>query len=372
VNRALRLALLTEIPAPYRIPLFNALADRVELRVLFLAERDPRRGFYELHRDEWRFDHRVLRGRSLRRGGRWLVLNRGVLRELRRFRPDAVGVGGWNQPAFWLALAYCKLRRIPLLVWIESTAREERSGARTLAIARAAMARAGAGAFVPGTASAEYARSLGIELVETAPNAVDAGVFDVERRPHDGCVFLYVGRLDPEKAVDRLLEALAGVPAELLVVGSGSEEASLRARATRLADVAGVKATFLGAIDRDELSRVYAGADVLVLPSLSEPWGMVLNEGATAGLALVATDACGGAFDLIEEGRNGFRVPAGDTAALHDALLVLAEDPERRAQFGSRSREIAARFTPEAWADGVVRLASSALAGGDEKRSPTR
>ena len=58
----MRLALLTEIPAPYRIPLFNALAERVELRVLFLAERDPRRAFYELHRDEWRFDHRVLSG----------------------------------------------------------------------------------------------------------------------------------------------------------------------------------------------------------------------------------------------------------------------------------------------------------------------
>ena len=54
----MKLALLTEIPAPYRIPLFNALAERVELRVLFLAERDPRRAFYELHEDEWRFDPR--------------------------------------------------------------------------------------------------------------------------------------------------------------------------------------------------------------------------------------------------------------------------------------------------------------------------
>ena len=97
----MKLALLTEIPAPYRIPLFNALAERVDLRVLFLSERDPRRGFYELHRDEWRFDHRVLRGPQLRRGGRWVVFNRGVLPELRarmgarsrelakRFTPEA-------------------------------------------------------------------------------------------------------------------------------------------------------------------------------------------------------------------------------------------------------------------------------------------
>ena len=71
----MRLALLTEIPAPYRIPLFNALAERVELRVLFLSRTDPRRSFYEQHEDEWRFEHAFLRGPQLRRGARWLVLN---------------------------------------------------------------------------------------------------------------------------------------------------------------------------------------------------------------------------------------------------------------------------------------------------------
>lgn len=357
----MKLALLTEIPAPYRIPLFNALAERVDLRVLFLAERDPRRDFYEQHRDEWRFDHRMLEGPELRLGSRWVVLSRGHLRELMRFRPEAVAVGGWNQPAFWAALAYCRLRRIPLLVWIESTGRDARSDARALALARAVMVRGASGAFVPGRASAEYARVLGVDLVELAPNAIDTTIFDVERRPHTGCVFLYVGRLDPEKGVDQLLNACAGVPGELLIVGSGSEEVRLRERAASLGKNEGVTATFLGALDRDELPSVYAAADVFVLPSLSEPWGMVLNEAATAGLALVATDASGAAFDLIEHGENGFRVPAGDTYALRAVLLALAEDEALRTRFGARSREISRRFTPEAWAEGVATAAGRAL-----------
>ena len=86
---------------------------------------------------EWRFDHRFLRGHTLRHGGRWFVLNRGVIQELKRFRPDAVGVGGWNQLAFWQALAYCRARRVPLLVWVESTARDRRSGATLLELASA-------------------------------------------------------------------------------------------------------------------------------------------------------------------------------------------------------------------------------------------
>ena len=351
----MRIALLTEIPAPYRIPLFNALAERVDLRVLFLAERDPRRAFYELHEDEWRFEHRRLRGRQVRRGGRWIVLSRGVLRELRRFRPDAVAVGGWNQPAFWLALAYCRLRRIPLLVWIESTARDARSEARPLALARSAMVRGAAGAFVPGSASAAYARSLGVALVETAPNAIDASIFEqaaVDRGGRAQVTFLYVGRLDLEKGLDTLLEAFRDVPGELVLVGQGNEEARLR----RLADA---RVRFEGPKDRDELVAYYRDADVFVLPSRSEPWGMVLNEAAAAGLPLVATEESGAAHDLVDG--NGFRVPAGDVTALRDALRRLADDPELRASCGERSRELARRFTPEAWADGVASAAGRAL-----------
>jgi glycosyltransferase involved in cell wall biosynthesis len=349
-----RLALLTEIPAPYRIPLFNALAERVELRVLFLAERDPRRAFYELHRDEWRFDHRVLAGPQLRRGGRWIVFNRRVLRELRRFHPDAVAVGGWNQPAFWLALAYCRLRRIPLLVWIESTARDARSEARPLALARGAMVRGAAGAYVPGSASAEYARSLGVKLVETAPNAIDASVFAqaaVDRSGRDTCTFLYVGRLDPEKGLDTLFEAFREVPGELVLVGSGGDEPRLRR-------LAGERVRFEGAKDRDEVVGYYRDADVFVLPSRSEPWGMVLNEAAAAGLPLVATEESGASHDLVDG--NGYRIAAGDVVALRDAMSSLAADPELRSRMGARSRELAKHFTPEAWADGVASAAGRA------------
>jgi glycosyltransferase involved in cell wall biosynthesis len=80
---------------------------------------------------------------------------------------------------------------------------------------------------------------------------------------------------------------------------------------------------------------------------------MVLNEAATAGLPLVATDAAGAAHDLVAPGENGFRVPADDAAALADALRHLCGDGELRERAGVRSREIAAGFTPEAWARAV-------------------
>jgi glycosyltransferase involved in cell wall biosynthesis len=344
-----RVALLTEIPAPYRIPLFNALADRLELTVLFLRERNPDRP-YELHADEFRFDWRVLRGVDTTLRGRWLVLNVGVFGALRRIKPTAVLLGGWNQPAFWAAFAWARVRRVPVLVWVESTGRERRSG--RLDRAKRALLGSASAFIVPGAASRAYLRGLGVGdgRIVTAPNAVDPAIFKpaAARRGPGPCRVLAVGRLAPEKGLDVLLRAADGLPLELLLAGTGPEEERLRT-------LAGPNVRFLGNVARDDLPALYADADVLAMPSRSDPWGMVLNEAALSGLPLVSTEAAGAAHELIEDGVNGFRVPADDTDALRTALQRLCDDEDFRRAAGERSRAIAARFTPEAWAEAVAR-----------------
>ncbi len=365
----MRILIVTEIPAPFRIPLFNALAAErdVELCVAFLAEHDPRRS-YRVYREEFAFRDVVLPGRSLQRGARWVMLSRGLLLLMRRFRPDAVIVGGWNQPAFWEALTAARVLRVPSLLWVESNASDARSGGGAAdAVRRLALALA-SGFLVPGRASRAYLERLGVQggRIFTAPNAVDFRVFAerVEaaraerealrrRLGLDGWVVLYVGRLEHEKGLDVLLRAFRDVPGQLVLVGSGRLEDELRAAADD-------RVRFVAQLPRDDLAQWYAAADVLVLPSRSEPWGMTLNEGAAAGLPLVATDAVGAAFDLVEDGANGFRVPAEDAPALADALRALASDEGFRHRAGARSRELAERFRPELWAAAVVSAARAA------------
>jgi len=345
-----RLTLLTEIPAPYRIPLFNALAERVDLRVLFLRERNPERP-YDLHADEMRFDWSVLAGTDVTVRGRWLVMNRGIVRALRGSR--AVVVGGWNQPTFWSALAWCRIRGVPAILWSESTGLDRRSGRHERL--KRAMLRIPAEFVVPGSAARAYLERLGVAAgrITVAPNAVDPAIFGSAGRTRtDGTVrLLAVGRLAPEKGIDTLLRATANLPVEVVLAGTGPEQA-------RLQQLAGSNVRFCGNVARNELPALYADADVLVLPSRSEPWGMTLNEAAFAGLPLVATTAAGAAWELIEDGVNGFRVPPDDPAALRAALQKLVEDADVRRAAGRRSREIAARFTPETRADvvgGVLR-----------------
>jgi glycosyltransferase involved in cell wall biosynthesis len=342
-----RVALLTEIPAPYRIPLFNELAQRVELTVLFLRDRDPQRP-YRLHDDEFRFEWRILRGRDLMLRGRWVVLNAGVLRTLRRLRPDAVLVGGWNEPAFLLAAAWARGRGVPVVLWSESTGSDRRSG--RLETAKRVLLRLPHGFVVPGRAAAAYLEQLGVarDRIAVAPNAVDPAVFTAAEPPtNDRPVVLAVGRLAPEKGIDVLLRAVQGLEVDLLIAGTGPEEHRLR-------QLAASNVRFLGQVDRDDLPALYAEADVVAMPSRSEPWGMVLNEAAFVGRPLVATTAAGAALELIEDGGNGFRVPPDDVEALRGVLRRLVADRALRVEMGARSRGRARGFTPAAWADAVA------------------
>lgn len=142
----------------------------------------------------------------------------------------------------------------------------------------------------------------------------------------------------------------AGLTAQLVLVGEGPDRAGYEAivREQQLQNV-----RFVNFLEHEALCRYYAAADIFVLPSRSETWGLVINEAMEFGLPIVTTDAVGAAPDLVSG--NGFVTPAGDAGALAKALEQLARDPQLRARMGARSREIIAGFTPETWADGFAR-----------------
>jgi glycosyltransferase involved in cell wall biosynthesis len=95
----------------------------------------------------------------------------------------------------------------------------------------------------------------------------------------------------------------------------------------------------LGFRNQAELPRLYAMADVFVLPSEDEPWGLVINEAMSSGLPIVASERVGAAADLIQPGSNGFRFPPGDIPALAQALRLALQDGAKE-RMGQASLEI--------------------------------
>ena len=158
-----RLALITEIIAPYRIPVFNALANSedVELHVIFLAENDASLRQWLVYKDEIQFSYQVLPSWRGALGNQNVLFNWGVARALSAARPDIVICGGYNYPASWRAAYWAKHRRIPFLLWIESTSLDRRTMHFFVEKLKLHFLDLCTGFVVPGRASTEYLRRLG-------------------------------------------------------------------------------------------------------------------------------------------------------------------------------------------------------------------
>ena len=123
-----RIAILTEIISPYRIPVFNALAkhEGIDLQVIFLSETDPTLRQWRVYKDEIHFAYEVLPSWRLRAGGSHLLLNAGLAASLKRFSPGAIICGGYNYVASWQGLRWARRARVRFILWSESNAGDAR------------------------------------------------------------------------------------------------------------------------------------------------------------------------------------------------------------------------------------------------------
>jgi glycosyltransferase involved in cell wall biosynthesis len=207
--------------------------------------------------------------------------------------------------------------------------------------------------------------AMGVRDVEVWGRAVDVVTFHPSKRSEplrdtyggrEGFLLLHVGRLAPEKGVDRILEAFALaqqlLPAgaiQLVVAGTGPSEESLRRSAPD-------NVTFLGNLDRRAvLPRLYASADAFVFASLTETLGLVILEAMASGLPVIASPA-GGVADHLRHGVNGLAYPPNDVDAMARSIVALVLNRSERQRM---ARE--ARLTAEAlsWERELDRLDAS-------------
>jgi glycosyltransferase involved in cell wall biosynthesis len=174
-------------------------------------------------------------------------------------------------------------------------------------------------------------------------------------------LLLYVGRLAGVKGVDVLIEAvrrISKVRADigLLIVGEGPERKRLEKRAQNSPQV-----FVLGFYDWKDLPRFYGAADLFVLPSLREPWGLVVNEAMASGLPVIATRKVGAAQDLIIEGQSGYVVPENDAEAMASAIDRACQSEERLRAMGERAQQLIASWNYDATLEGFYQALGHCL-----------
>lgn len=375
-----RLAVLATHPIQYQAPLFRRLAldGLIDVHVLFLSRHgveirsDP--GFGT--RFKWDVD--LLSGyahsfvpnlRSHATTGSLLgYVNPHAIPRLSSLRPDVVLLLGARSPTALAVLTWARRHHVPCLYRAESSVLAARSS-RSRCLARAVLSQVD-GVVAIGTANDLYYQSLGIPPARrySAPYTVDNAFFretaigkaDARSRlglDGDEVIVLYAGKLLPWKGVHTLIDACASLshPTRVLVAGDGPE----RDRIENLATARNVPITILGFLNQTQISLAYGAADVLALPSLDEPWGLVVNEAMTVGVPVIASSQVSARLDLVVHGVTGAVFRAGDVSALAAALDPLVSSSELRQELGRAAERRMASWDIPQTADGIVRAVSA-------------
>jgi len=139
----------------------------------------------------------------------------------------------------------------------------------------------------------------------------------------------------------------------LVFVGDGQARERLELEA---ASVSPGTIQFAGFAQREELAIYYALAEMLILPTYTDTWGLVVNEAMACGLPVILSRAAGCAADLVKENWNGLLIESMDISSLLSAMENLACQPEQRAEMSVHSAEQIAHYSPEDWAGGIMRM----------------
>lgn len=337
-----RVVIVTNIPAPYRNPVYQRLAETLgydRLHVVFCAGREGNREWIV---EQQGFAHTFLKEHSVAWKGRYIHNNPEVIDVLRSLGPDVVVTTGFN-PTHLYAFGYAILAGKVHVPMTDGTLVSE----RRLSMAHRALRRLVyrfSKAFVgAGHGSAQLYADYGInsELFFQshlcANNEAFARYLSQQRRFD----FMFCGRFALEKNPIFALNVAAGVARALgrkvsiLLVGSGPLLEEVRTYAATLA--AEVETSFSGFVQQADLPRLYCSAKVFLFPSSWDPWGVVANEACAAGQAVLVTPLAGVADEIVVDGKNGFVLPLSLPMWVERGASLL-RDEQLLEQFSSSSR----------------------------------
>ena len=356
MSKRLRVAMVTNIPAPYRLPVYGALAgdQHIEFKVFFCSGREPDR---EWNLSKIFFEQEYLQEKYFRFRGRFIHFNPDIWSALRSFKADVVITTGFN-PTHMLAYAYARVRGVRHIVMTDGTLESERiltSLHRWIRSSIYSRTQAFVGA---SDGSFDLYRSYGIDerLLFKSHLCANNAAFSAETFRRDRYDFIFCGRFVGIKNPLFALNVAQGVARRLgrrvsiMYLGSGELDDEIRIKAGQIA--AEVKVLFPGFARQEELPQRYAQARVMLFPTQWDPWGVVANEACAAGLPVLVTPAAGSAGELIRNGENGFVLPL-DLDRWVEAAVRLLTDDALYARFSARARQLVAEYNYDNAAQGI-------------------
>jgi len=360
----MRLAIITTHPIQYYAPIFKLLHERkkIDIKVFYTRGRNADahdHGFGKTidwdiplldgYPYEWVQNTAAEPGSHQYKG----IVNPGLIKQVQEWQPGAILFFGWAYQGHLKAMRYFK-GRIPVYFRGDSTLLNEPNGLKKILkyIFLRWVYKHVDHAFYVGTNNKAYFKKYGLkdEQLTFTPHAIDNSRFECDHTQDanqlrlslnikaDDILVLYAGKFEAVKNVELLLSAfikLNRANVHLLLVGNGIKEQLLKDQAKN-SGVAG-NIHFLDFKNQSAMPVLYQSADLFCLPSVSESWGLAINEAMACGKAVLASDKVGCAVDLVKKGKNGDIFESGDEDSSMNRLNQLTRTKTGLAEMGKNS-----------------------------------
>jgi len=358
---SVRVAIVTNIPTPYRKGFFAALSSYpgITLSVFYCSRVERGRSWGE--QAGLGYTYRFLKGITL---GTSFHINPTLPMELARGRFETVVVGGYSYPSAIMALLASRIVGSRVVIWLDGPVGSKASLLKRMFLSLADHY------VVASTKARESLIRFGIkpQVIDVVPLTVDvsawggayarlpANLDSVFAEKQMGRVILFCGRFIPVKNINFVIELAARMKdlqdITFLLVGDGPLRGILqhKVQELKLSNI-----VFLGFIPPEQLPPVFAMSEILLLPSLHEPWGAVVNEALASGIPVMVSSVAGAA-DLVEHGKNGYIIDPNDIDRAEALLRGYLADEGLRQNMKDRARITGVRLTHEFAAELFARV----------------
>ena len=363
MNAKPHILILHNIFTSYKTALFNELIKMFDgLEVAFIGATEKRRD-WTIDQSKIQYPYTLLFSDAID-SVKQLAIFKETWRLLNRKQPDILILGDYSNLFGWAGMLWGWKNRKKMGFWFDSTYADKKRYWFSEKIKKLFLRPFKFG-IIPGVNSKQYLETLGMDGSDifTTGYAVDNNFYLDQYRIHKDNRehlieelnvsernFLFVGRFSSEKNIISLLNAYNKIIENdrkwgLILVGDGPEKHAISEfiQQNELED----RIHLPGFIQQSEITKYYSVSDVMILPSISEPWGLVINEAMICELPLIVSDRCGCHPELVEDSINGFVYPVLDNKKLEKCMKYMVKNEKKLTDMGSASGNIIREHTPE-------------------------
>lgn len=332
---------ITNLPSPYRVAFFDELGKTVDVTVVYADRPEDHQG-----RDAAWFEKAQGNFREIWLKKRWKLFREANLcldvMDVIKQPFDEIILCGYSSPTFLLAIGYMKAKKIPFCLEADGGLVREEQGLKyrfkrslvSVASTWLSSGRCTTDFFCHYGADREKVYTYPFtsltqgDMLSEVPSQEEKQTLRRELGISEPKMVLSIGQFIPRKGFDILMRAASGLEKDvgIYIVGGEPTEEYLRMRK----ELGLSQVHFVGFQKKDVLSKFYRAADVFVLPTREDIWGLVVNEAMSYGLSVVTTDKCVAGLELVENGVSGYIVPVEDADALAEKIAAVLDGESQR------------------------------------------